>query len=105
MINNEAPPPCGWSCGGCQHFKKGCAGCRQTSGTPFWIPKSPMDRCPVYECCTDQKGLEHCGLCPDLPCETFLKLRDPSMSDEEFEKSLTERKAALLKRAGAGPKG
>ena len=24
--------------------------------------------CSIYKCCTD-KGLEHCGLCPDVPCE------------------------------------
>lgn len=33
------------------------------------------------------------------PARTFLNWRDPSMTDEEFQKSLTEREAALRKRA------
>jgi hypothetical protein len=103
MIDSMAAPPCGYTCGECSHFKKDCPGCRQTNGTPFWIPKSDMKKCNVYDCCGNQKGLEHCGLCPQLPCDTFLKLRDPSMSDQEFENSLNERKAILLRRAQKQP--
>ncbi|MDD5090221.1 MAG: DUF3795 domain-containing protein [Candidatus Wallbacteria bacterium] len=99
MIDTKASPPCGWSCRDCSHSGKDCTGCRQTEGHPFWIKWSDMTVCTVYDCCTNQKQLEHCGLCPQLPCETFLKLRDPSLSDEEFEKSLKER-LALLKSRG-----
>ncbi len=99
MIDIETPPPCGWFCTECSHFDKECTGCRQTEGKPFWISKSEMSVCTVYNCCTEQKTLEHCGLCSQMQCKTFLDLRDPSMSDEEFQKSLNERKANLLKRA------
>jgi hypothetical protein len=46
----------------------------------------------------NQKQLEHCGLCEDLPCKMFLELRDPNMSDEEFHESLKARQEALRRR-------
>ncbi len=101
MIDNEAAPPCGWQCSQCTHFNQGCAGCRQTGGKPFWTSEDEIPICPVYKCCVEKEGLEHCGLCPQLPCETFLNLRDPSMTDAEFQKSLTDRLAALRKWAEA----
>ena len=61
-----------------------------------------MEVCPLYGCCLDGKGLEHCGLCAEFPCQTFLSLRDPSLSDEEAEKSLAERKNVLEKRKELG---
>ncbi len=30
-------------------------------------------------------------MCVDFPCKIFLELRDPNMSDEEFQKSLAAR--------------
>ena len=99
MIRAEAAPPCGWHCAGCSHFRQDCRGCRQTRGGPFWSSPSDIEVCPVYLCCAEQEGLEHCGLCPRLPCETFNNWRDPSMSDEEFEESMTERINALRSRA------
>lgn len=100
MFDVNAAPPCGYICGGCSHLKKDCTGCRQTGGKPFWSSAPGESGCPVYHCCTNEKCLEHCGLCSQFPCEIFLKLRDPSMSDQEFQKSLSERKAILQKRAG-----
>jgi len=46
--------------------------------------------------------LEHCGLCDQFPCKTFLELRDPNMSDEQFQISLDSRKNELKKRAELG---
>jgi 3-methyladenine DNA glycosylase AlkD len=43
-------------------------------------------------------ALEHCRLCPRLPCQTFLDWRDPSMCDHEFQQSLHERLTALRNR-------
>lgn len=99
MINKEAAPPCGWHCSQCSHFTQDCPGCRQTGGRPFWSSQSDISVCPVYDCSTNKEGVEHCGLCSRLPCKTFQDWRDPSMTDQEFEKSLRERIAALRKRA------
>lgn len=49
-----------------------------------------------------QKQLEHCGLCPDFPCKTFFELRDPNMSDDEFNNSLAERQKELKRRTEVG---
>lgn len=65
---------CGLLCGGCTYREShGCAGCIVTNGHPF------HGECPVAVCC-QAKGLEHCGLCPQMPCE---KLRDYSCADPE----------------------
>ena len=42
----------GFDCAGCPNITKPCWG----------------DSCPVKDCC-EGKGLEHCGLCGDFPCE------------------------------------
>jgi hypothetical protein len=62
----------------------------------------PAGICPLHDCCRNQKELEHCGLCADFPCKVFLELRDPTMSDEEFEKSLDDRKTAIKRRTLIG---
>jgi len=61
-----------------------------------------IESCPLYSCCVNTKQLEHCGLCSELPCETFLQLRDPSLSDEEAEKALIARQNDLIKRKEIG---
>lgn len=61
-----------------------------------------VESCPLYNCCVNTKKLEHCGLCSELPCETFLALRDPSLSDEETENALVLRKNDLVKRKRIG---
>ena len=99
MTGPEAAPPCGWHCNSCSYCSQGCSGCRETGGRPFWTSTSNIEVCPVYHCCAERELLEHCRLCPQLPCDTFAGWRDPSMSDEEFEKSLAERIDALRNRA------
>jgi hypothetical protein len=61
-----------------------------------------VESCPLYNCCVNKKHLEHCGLCSELPCETFLQLRDPSLSDEEAKKALVARQNDLIKRKEVG---
>jgi len=54
---------CGILCGVCEYKeKKNCGGCVHIT-KPFWD-----DACPVKDCC-EGKGLEHCGLCSDFPCD------------------------------------
>ncbi len=47
---------CGDWCGKCPNFGLTCQGCTEHS------------ECDFYRCCVLNKGLEHCGLCPDFPC-------------------------------------
>ncbi len=54
---------CGLHCTGCEYkVTYGCSGCIETNGNPFY------GQCSVAKCCQD-KGLTHCGECPDIPCE------------------------------------
>jgi len=93
---------CGLYCGDCEFLGEKCPGCGQVYGKPFHVELSKLEVCSIYGCCVDKKQLEHCGLCDEFPCETFTSLRDPSMSDEEFEQSLSERQQALLLRKEIG---
>lgn len=102
MIDVNLAPVCGLYCGGREFFGETCAGCGRLDGKPFWTAQLSAGVCPLHDCCRNRKRLEHCGLCPDFPCKTFLALRDPNMSDEVFNKSLADRKAALQRREEIG---
>lgn len=82
---------CGTNCGDCDFFGKNCEGCYKVHGKPFWTAEFNITICPLFDCCKNQRKLEHCGVCNDFPCKTFMELRDPSMSDAEFKKSLDMR--------------
>jgi hypothetical protein len=43
-----------------------CKGCIAIT-KPFW-----GDACPVKVCCEEKKQ-EHCGLCPDFPCDLLVQ--------------------------------
>lgn len=73
--------PCGLVCAECQSFPSLCKGCRATGGQGPWLKYAGLDRCPVYTCCVEEKGMRHCGFCRDLPCGRYTK--DPTVSDEE----------------------
>ena len=49
---------CGDWCGKCENYQKTCAGC---------LAEAHPD-CHFIRCALEQ-SLEHCGLCPRLPCE------------------------------------
>ena len=54
---------CGLLCSECEYREQmNCAGCVNIA-KPFW-----GECCPVKSCC-ESKGNEHCGECPDFPCE------------------------------------
>jgi hypothetical protein len=93
---------CGLYCGDCEYLGEGCRGCNSALGRPFWTEQFGVAVCPLYDCSVNQKGLEHCGLCADFPCQTFDSMRDPSMSDEEAERSLDKKKKDLLTRKEIG---
>jgi hypothetical protein len=102
MVNKNLAAVCGLFCRTCEHLGEKCQGCGQQKGKPFWVATMNVEACPLYNCCVNTKQLEHCGLCSELPCETFLALRDPALSDEEAEKALIARQNDLIKRKEIG---
>ena len=105
MDSSKLAPVCGTYCGHCGFFGKQCKGCGHVDGRPFWTAQLPAGACPLYDCCRNEKQKQHCGLCEEFPCEQFLTLRDPTLSDVEFEKSLQARRAALKRRTEIGTEG
>ena len=102
MTDKNYAPVCGIYCGDCEYLGKQCKGCGNVKGKPFWTAQVPGGICPIYDCCINQKQIEHCGMCDDLPCDIFLELRDPGINDDEFEKSLSERRKNLIRRKEIG---
>jgi hypothetical protein len=102
MSDKYYAPVCGIFCGDCGYLGKDCTGCGYMDGKPFWTAQIPTGICPLHDCCRNQKQMEHCGLCDDFPCQMFLELRDPDMSDEEFQSSLKARQDVLKRRAEIG---
>lgn len=102
MVDLAHAPPCGLYCGDCEFLGKNCEGCGHVAGKPFWSCQVPGGICPIYDCCMNKKGLSHCGECEDLPCEVFLQLKDPNLSDEAFAASLKDRQTQLLRRKEVG---
>jgi hypothetical protein len=100
--NLNYAPVCGLDCRSCDFLGDKCQGCGYVDGKPFWTVAVPSGVCPFYDCCRNRKKLEHCGLCDDFPCKMFPEVRDPNMSDEEFQESLAERQTALKRRAEIG---
>jgi len=98
MADSKLAPACGIYCGACEHLNRLCSGCGIVEGKPFWTAQSVHEVCPIYQCCNTKKRLEHCGLCPEFPCDTFTSLRDPSLSEEETRRSLLARQHELLRR-------
>ena len=98
MEQNFYFTPCGQDCRKCSYYQKDCKGCMVTDGVPFWANSIGMEICPIFDCAVNKKEVEHCGNCVKYPCDTYLNLRDPSISEEEWQKSLSERKANLMMR-------
>lgn len=56
---------CGILCSECSYREQmGCSGCTSIS-KPFW-----GESCDVKTCC-ETKTHEHCGQCPEFPCQTL----------------------------------
>lgn len=88
---------CGLKCNECEYFNSSCRGCREERGSVFWAVEMMPDKiCPLYKCAVKLKGYADCGLCPDLPCETFRHMKDPALSDEQHLQMIGVR-AALLR--------
>jgi hypothetical protein len=81
---------CGVNCDGCLHLNNGCAGCDALEGKVFWTQYICTDVCPVYKC-VKENGYQNCGDCSQIPCELWVSLKDPSLSEEEHQKSIQGR--------------
>lgn len=85
---------CGVNCDECLRLNNGCAGCDALEGNVFWTQYICTDTCPVYKC-VKEKGHQNCGHCPEIPCELWVSLKDPSLSEEEHQKSIQGRLLVL----------
>ncbi len=67
---------CGAYCGVCEWKEKiGCKGCKANAGNMFW------GECDKAKCCIE-KGLDHCGVCDQMPCKMLQDLfNDPEHGD------------------------
>lgn len=68
---------CGTYCETCDWKEKmNCKGCKAHAGEVFW------GSCKIAVC-SIEKGLNHCGECPDLPCEKLESaFNDPEHGDK-----------------------
>jgi len=63
---------CGRNCEGCDAYRDGvCCGCG------YQLGRTRRGECAVFQCCVVERGLEHCGLCLDLPCQVFVSQAPP----------------------------
>ncbi|MBN1659641.1 MAG: hypothetical protein JXA93_14640 [Anaerolineae bacterium] len=61
---------CGRYCGRCEVYVGGeCCGCGYCLGRSC--------DCDLFVCCAVERGLAHCGLCLDFPCQLYLSHARP----------------------------
>ncbi len=82
---------CGVRCDACPQYPQPCPGCEALRGKPSWLADVGLDCCPFYSCCVLERKLPDCGRCSAVPCRLFDSLKDPSLSDEAFQKDLADR--------------
>jgi len=91
---------CGLLYDQCEYFNSSCTGCQAVQGSTFWAQEAFSDKiCPLYQCSVMDKGYSHCGQCPELPCKNYTDLRDPNISEEEYNQSIKERVSRLRQMA------
>lgn len=72
FLRRKLAAVCGRHCGECDaHANGSCCGCG------YQLGKTRRGECTVFQCCVVERGLEHCGLCLDFPCQLFMSLADP----------------------------
>lgn len=87
---------CGSDCSQCYCYGNMCKGCNECEGKVFHAPAGQA--CSIYDCVVNTNKLSHCGKCDKkMPCEIWVKTRDPKFTDEEFEQNIAERMANLKK--------
>ena len=77
---------CGTECKTCSFYGENCDGCNECRGKVFHAPEGKA--CPIYACCVQKHRYVNCGACEMLPCDIWRAVRDPALSEEEFERSV-----------------
>ena len=77
--------PCGVDCEKCGSYQDTRAGCRAVDGKVYWAGYVGAEICPMYSCSVNDKKLNHCGECGELPCHYYYETKDPSTTAEEHE--------------------
>lgn len=63
---------CGRDCEWCDALQDGlCCGCG------YQLGQTRRGACALFQCCVVERGLEHCGLCVDFPCQVFVSHAPP----------------------------
>ena len=86
---------CGTDCSACYCFGERCNGCNSCEGKVFYMPEGK--NCPIYDCVRNNKCMQNCGECGEVPCKIWFDNRDPKFSDEEFNENIAMRVQALKK--------
>ncbi|MDE5864128.1 MAG: DUF3795 domain-containing protein [Lachnospiraceae bacterium] len=84
---------CGTDCSTCGCYGGLCKGCNECKGEVFHAPEGKP--CPIYDCVVNQRKMQNCAQCREMPCSTWRNTRDPKFTDEEFEKNIENRVKAL----------
>jgi hypothetical protein len=72
LLRRKLAAVCGRYCGECDAYLAGsCCGCG------YQLGQTRRGECAVFRCCVAERGLEHCGLCLDFPCQVFVSLAEP----------------------------
>ena len=88
---------CGTDCSACPFYRNQCAGCNEANGKVFHAPDGKP--CLIFGCCVNKHRLASCASCDELPCAVWYATRDPSMTDDQFQKSIQNR-VSILKNNG-----
>nr|MDK2850993.1 hypothetical protein [Candidatus Cloacimonadota bacterium] len=82
---------CGVICAtDCKAYQVECDGCNELEGRVSWAVYYDQTHCPIY-ICAREKGISSCAYCGQAPCQLWLDTRDPSASDEDFERDILNR--------------
>ncbi len=84
---------CGTECTKCSYYGNLCKGCNESLGKVFHAPEGQA--CPIYECSVNKNKYKNCKACSSIPCDIWRKTKDPSFSEEEFERNIKERVGRL----------
>ncbi len=88
---------CGVNCSDCDRYPNQCSGCLAIKGEVYWAPYLDMKVCPTYQCCINEKKLNHCGQCSKFPCQNYDYV-NPLISQEEQAKVFKNQLVNLMKR-------
>ncbi len=80
---------CGTECETCGCYGSLCNGCNVSSGKVFHAPAGKA--CPIYSCAVQKHKFASCASCDSVPCSVWRATKDPSLSEQAFEKNIQMR--------------